>query len=145
MKYLFKICKYWGIVFVILFSQVVIARLHGIWSYDGYVYQNIRYPNPNPTLHVEFDFFSKELISLKWYRDGENSFCQRIATYDLKKQILQQNIIWVNPRNTIECASDPDMQLNKKTFNKLVQFKNEMHLYLELNGSDFIYILKKGK
>jgi hypothetical protein len=133
------------IFFILLNFSFAKAEVTGLWEFDGFLYQGHRYARPNPSLHVIFEFATPEILSLKWYRDDETAFCHRISLYGIEQNKIRQKIIWVDPDNSMSCSSDLDMQLGRESENRIEIVENQINLYLELNGEDFIYILKKMK
>ena len=119
------------------------ADLIGTWSYDGYIYQDQRQPRPNPNLDLRFTFKNDGRVNLYWSRSNEIGFCEREAKYSLADNLLSQDIDWVNPQNMSECQNDLDMQLGRKSVTQIGIVEDELHFYLDLNGSEFIYVLKK--
>ena len=118
--------------------------LLGEWKYSGFIYEKIIYPPPNPDLYLSFTFKAESSVRLFWKRQDEDFFCERVALFSVSDtSILSQNIIWVNPDNHSSCSSDPDMQLGRKTDNYVEIVNKELHLFLELDGKPFIYILTK--
>lgn len=117
------------------------------WQYDGFFYQNHRYPNPNPELKLTFTFHDDHTARLYWKRDNETGFCERNGTWELKGDSLNQNVTWLNPNNDPVCGKDPDMQLGRSTENKIDIATNaigtELNLHMQLNGNEFLYILKR--
>lgn len=118
--------------------------LLGAWHYTGFQYDGHRYPNPNPKLLVRFTFREDGTAHLYYNRQSESGICERISKYDVEGDVLRQEVIWVNPRNDVSCARDPDMQMGQKTETRIVIVEPELHMYLLLNGRDFIYILERG-
>lgn len=136
-------------VILLLFSEVSLgasrnSSLSGqVWEYADYIYRQERRPRPNLALHVRFEFNTDSLMNLSWFRDNEDTYCHRTAEYTWIQNIIHQKIIWVDPRNSIECGLDPDMQLGRESDNVLEMVGNELFLHLELGGEDFIYVLKR--
>jgi hypothetical protein len=118
----------------------------GSWQYDGFFYQNHRYPNPNSDLKLTFTFDPGHTSRLFWKRDGTSGFCERKGTYNISGQVLTQTVTWLNPKNDPSCAQDPDMQMPRNTQNR-IEIKpgtvTELDLHMDLNGDDFLYILNK--
>jgi len=120
------------------------SDLAGGWDYTGFIYQGQKYAKPNDKLHVHFYFESGSLVRLHWTRDEDGSSCERLAVYNIEDDILYQKIIWVNPKNSFECAKDPDMTMDEQTQTPIsMANENELDLHLGLNGEEFIYILNR--
>lgn len=118
--------------------------LLGTWQYDGFFYDNHRYPNPNPNLILRFTFEPNGVSRLKWYRKDENGFCERLADYKIHDgDFLNQKVTWINPGNAPDCGKDPDMQMGKESDNRFSIQDGELSLHFELNGKEFLYILRR--
>ncbi len=115
----------------------------GSWIYDGFSFEGHRYPNPNPDLVLKFQFTPDQKARLNWHRLNESGFCEREAEYRVQDQILHQVVTWVNPENNSDCGRDPDMQLGRETQTRFAIEGCELHFYFDLNGREFIYILKR--
>lgn len=116
----------------------------GSWSYAGFIYEEQRYPKPNPNLFLTFTFKESGLVQLYWKRANEEYFCDRTAEWRvIERDYLYQHVMWVNPENHSSCSQDKDMQLGRKTKNQVMFVGEEMHLVLELNGKPFYYVLKR--
>ena len=113
------------------------------FQYDGFFYDGHRYPNPNPNLILRFTFRTDGISHLKWFRTDEPGWCERKADYQGRKDTLYQKVIWLNPANRADCSRDPDMQLNKETESRFSVENDELHLFFDLNGKEFIYILRR--
>jgi hypothetical protein len=115
----------------------------GNWQYDGFFYQGHRYPNPNPALKLTFTFNADQSERLYWKRDDEAGFCERKGTWSLQSDLLNQTVTWLNPANDPSCAQDSDMQMGRATQNHISIDKDELSIHMDLNGQDFIYLLKR--
>lgn len=115
----------------------------GSWQYDGFFYEGTRYPNPNPDLILTFSFLGNGISHLYWHRLGEEGFCERRADYRVEDNLLFQSVTWINPKNHRDCAKDPDMQPGDETETRFRLSESELHFFFDLNGKEFIYILKR--
>ena len=113
----------------------------GNWHYDGFFYQDHRYPKPDADLNVEFTFNADHTERLYWKRTSETGFCERKANWEFANGILKQEVTWINPANDPSCAKDPDMQMPRVTQNKVELYGAQFNMHMDLNGQDFIYIL----
>lgn len=114
------------------------------WQYDGFIHDGRRYPNPNPNLILIFSFTDDGFSQLLWYRTDEPGLCERKAEYSIDSgDILHQKVIWLNPANRPDCASDPDMKMGRETWIRYAVADHELHLFFDLNGKEFIYILRR--
>lgn len=118
--------------------------IEGTWKYDGFHYDGHRYPNPNPDLTLLFTFYGRSSSHLIWFRANESGFCERKGIFEIREnENLYQKVTWVNPANLGECGRDPDMQLHRETTVRFGVTEHELHLFLDLNGKEFIYILRR--
>ncbi len=113
----------------------------GRWSYDGFQFEGVRYPKPNPDLTLTLTFRPDGTNTLFWQRANESEFCERVAEYSVREEILFQKVTWVNPANGRECAGDPDMRSGLETETRISILGPELWLHLEMNGKPFYYIL----
>ncbi|MCB0411814.1 MAG: hypothetical protein KDD22_04770 [Bdellovibrionales bacterium] len=117
--------------------------LLGIWQFQNIIYQGKEMELPNPDLVLQFEFRGDGTDRLTWFRRKESGICDRRAQFSYDGEMLDQKIDWVNPENTIGCGQDTDMQIGNETSTKLKLRDGQLHLYLQLNGKDFIYVMKK--
>lgn len=115
----------------------------GQWQYDGFLYENHRYPNPNPDLELTFTFTADGKSRLYWSRKSDGSFCERIADFHVTGEHLYQKVTWVNPKNASECTRDSDMRLGQETNTVISVISPELNFLFDLNGKPFLYILKR--
>jgi hypothetical protein len=106
--------------------------LIGLWLFTSVFYQGHELPPPNPTLHIQYEFADTGVNTLRYYREGENGFCERRALYEYASENLLQEVVWVNPENASWCDQDSDMRLGQRTRNRAWiedgRFKLEMNL-----------------
>lgn len=114
----------------------------GTWRFTKYKYQGQVQPAPNSDLLLTFTFYSDLTSRLFWKRQGEEGFCERIATYSITQDILTQKTIWLNPKNHSSCGKDPDMRPDQKSMMSFLLRDNELIFVLELSGEPFYYILE---
>ena len=118
------------------FSDIV-----GRWQFTEFIYEGQRRPRPNQKLKLYFEYFSTGLSHLWWTRENESGFCERTGFYSYDNCEIKDEVVWVNPKNAIECGKDPDMHLGNKTLTRLERMGQELHLHVGLGGSPLIYIL----
>ncbi|MGZ3723117.1 MAG: hypothetical protein ACXVA9_09315 [Bdellovibrionales bacterium] len=135
--------KWLGLILLVYGCTAFAAdpEILGDWHYDGFFYQNHRYPNPNPELKLVFTFSADHTERLYWKRDSETGFCERKGTWEFQDDVLKQTVTWLNPDNDDSCSNDPDMQIGKATQNLIQIHETQLDLHMDLNGQDFIYIL----
>jgi len=118
-------------------------RILGSWKYDGFIFDDVRYPNPNPRLNLVFTFKTNGVHHLIWTRENTDEFCERRGTYSLLNDELTLETTWVNPRNHSSCAHDVDMQPNRTTTTKVLIEDDFLTFLMDLNGRPFHYLLRK--
>jgi hypothetical protein len=114
--------------------------LEGTWKFSKIIYQNQPIPMPNPDLFLTWTFFLNGTDRLYWDR-GTAEFCERFAHYKIVDGEFFEEIFAVNPRNASDCAQDPDMQLGRKTKNKIQVLETEIRLFFSLGDEEVTYVL----
>lgn len=143
-RVLAKIVLGMGLAFGSALSPAAVnTSLTGRWQYDGFFFEGHRYPNPNPDLTVQFTFYGEKSSHLIWHRKGDPGSCERKGIYEQRGEYLYQKVTWLNPKNLAECGRDPDMQLGRETLNRFEILPDELRLFFDLNGKEFIYILRR--
>jgi len=119
--------------------------LIGHWQYTQYIYQGRTHPRPNPKLLLYFDFHKTGSNRIWWTRTNEDGFCERVGsyTYNTDRCEFTDEVVWVNPNNNRECASDPDMQMGNIATSRLEKKDENLHLYFTLKGEPFIYVFEQ--
>lgn len=124
-------------------SPIQSSDLFGRWIYVGFIYDGHRYERPNPDLYLYFTFDEHGTHRLFWRRKGERRFCERVGSYEVRDNRLRIKVTWVNPENDSSCHEDPDMQLGRETENLISLSDQDLGIYMNLNGKEFIYLLRK--
>jgi hypothetical protein len=134
MKFLFML--------VLLLNTQVFANtsLVGTWKFTAYIYNGQTLPIPNPDLDLRFVFYSNGYSRLRWFRLGEEGFCERKAKYEITNHVLHQKNIWINPNNDRSCAGDSEMRPNAETFTSFRVIDRLMYLELALDDKAFVYV-----
>lgn len=117
------------------------SLIWGQWKYIGFIYRGEFTPLPNPHLVLTFDFLKDGSDTLRWFYDNEEGFCERKGEYSYDGLHLTDKIIWVNPKNSIECQRDPDMMIGKTQITPLRRINDQIHLDINLSDEILIYIL----
>lgn len=52
-------------------------------------------------------------------------------------------VVWVNPKNSMDCGQDPDMQMGKKSTNAIFLKEEKFHLEIGLAGEPFTYVFER--
>lgn len=115
----------------------------GTWKFVGHIYNGKIIPPMNDRLILTFQFFPDKTEILKWYRLGEDGFCERKAKYEYDGEHITEQITWLNPKNAYECAKDPDMMLGRKTTSILKRVGERLHLELPLGDDVLVYIWER--
>lgn len=117
-----------------------VPNIIGVWRFVGHVYRGEVIPPFNDKLVLTFEFLEDGTNILKWYRLGENGFCERTANYQYDGKNLVQEVIAVNPKNSFECGQDSDMRIGTKSISSFYKNANNMYLELPLGEETLIYI-----
>jgi hypothetical protein len=120
-------------------------ELTGLWYFVGHVYRGEIIPPFNEKLVLTFQFFEDGTNILKWYRIGENGFCERTANYQYDGHYLSQQVVSVNPNNAFECGQDTDMRVGTKSVSPFYPKDGKMYLELPLGEEILVYIWEKSK
>lgn len=102
--------------------------LSGTWQYYAYRYRGAVLPSADPSLVMRFQFKSSGTDDLSWKNDS-GIFCERRATYSAINGEINEDVTWINPKNSAECASDPNMQIGQSRFSYRV-----VHGQLEIDA-----------
>lgn len=120
------------------------SQIWGQWKYIGFIYRGAFQGPPNPNLVLTFEFFEDGSDILKWSYTNEEGFCERKGQYSYDGVQLTDKIVWVNPKNSIECQKDPDMVNGKIQITPLRRVDNQIRLEIPLSDETLIYILAKN-
>ncbi len=118
--------------------------LVGHWHFYKKIYKGMEMPEPpEATLRLEFEFTADGMNHLYWTHQGDTDICERRGNYFVKDDYLVDEIVWVNPKNSSDCAKDPDMQRGKRTITPISIKNKDLYLYMMLGDDPLIYIWKK--
>lgn len=117
------------------------ALIWGKWKYVGFIYKGQFNPPLNPDLILTFEFFKNGQNILRWSYLNEDGFCERKGEYSYDGKNLTDKIIWVNPKNSMECQKDPDMIKGRTQITPLLRVNDQIHLEIALSDENLIYIL----
>lgn len=116
----------------------------GHWFYYAKVYRGIEMPeHPEATLRLHFTFDAKGESRLYWWHEGDGDYCERRGKYRLEGAEIVDEVIWVNPQNTRDCALDPDMQPGRVTRTTFDLRGEDLVFHLRLGDEPLLYIWKK--
>lgn len=146
-----KILKSLLITFLILspiksFSNEAPSPIVGQWRYYGYFYKDNFFPPNDPNLELSFSFLDNGNYRLYWTRTSDKTeFCEALGVYNIIEDKIQTEILWVNPDNHFNCASDPDMNVGRRATTSYIYLeeKNELRLLLPVSDYFLEYALKR--
>ncbi len=116
--------------------------IFGNWKFIGFFYQNQFKAPLNPNLNIIFHFESDGTDYLYWNRTGEPGFCERKGHFSISGTNYNDEVLWTNPHNAIDCSQDPDMQVGKKTSTEIELIDGKIRLNLGLGDEPFYYIFE---
>jgi len=117
--------------------------LQGEWQFYKMVLEGQEMPPRDPRLDLRYEFLDQGVNRLYWTYDQGRTFCERKGQYIFKDGFLMDEIVWVNPNNKSDCASDVDMQLGRKSVSQLDIFENEIVLHIPFTDKEILYHWKK--
>ena len=124
-------------------SSSIPSWIVGSWKLIGFIYHNEFKPPLNPNLELFFIYRDDGTDTLYWSRIGESGFCERQGRFSITGNYINDENIWTNPKNNIDCGQDPDMQVGRKTCTAISYVEGSLRLNLGLAGEDFFYVFRK--
>lgn len=122
------------------------SRIVGEWLFYKKVFDGIEMPEPpGATLRLYFEFAEDGDSRLVWWHEGEGDYCERRGAYTVEDDLLIDEVVWVNPRNSRECARDPDMQLGRVTRTPFSFLGDDLVLHLHLQDKPLLYVWKRTR
>lgn len=116
----------------------------GTWLFYEKVYNGQVMPEPpSATLRLHFDFYPNGVSSLYWWHEGDKDHCTRRGRYSMDGSTLVEEVTWVDPGNTPECADDPDMQMGRKTRTPISFRGADLAIRFQLNGDALDMVFKR--
>lgn len=115
------------------------ALLLGLWHYESYRYQGQIHP-PQTVSNMVYEFKPDGTDRLYWELDGPGRFCERTGRYQIRGELLYDEVVEVNSANDPQCARDPDMRLGTKT-ETLFYFENQKLVLTLSLGSEHIDLI----
>ena len=138
------------LVFIALYSTSALADLFpeqivGHWLYFKKIYRKVEMPEPpEATLRLHYELNIDGTNRLYWWHEGESDLCERKGVWILEKNVLHDRVTWVNPKNSVGCDRDPDMQLGRQTASSVsLDRAGNFLLHLSLGGEPLVYVWKK--
>lgn len=120
--------------------------LHGQWRFYKKIFQGQEMPEPpSANLRMFFEFSPSGDSRLWWWREGENDRCQRRGKFSVEGNTLVDEVTWVDPENTPQCAQDPDMQPGKVTRTPFRFRGEDLSLELHLNGEPLEMVWRRER
>ena len=113
--------------------------IDGKWS----IYQVIFRGDPREPTHTLLELDLQDGQSrLFWKQIDDEGFCERTGNYRYSYPFLEDEVTWANPKNLIECATDPDMRVGNRSITKADDTDGMLRLYLPLGDDQLIYVFK---
>lgn len=128
----------------VLFVSISVraGTIFGEWKFEELIYNTQRMERSDPALNLRWTFFANGTERLYWDR-GNEDFCERFSHFKYTQNTLQTKVFSLNPLNSLNCSSDPDMQLGVTSETVLEIKNNELWLYVSVGEEKLIYVLKK--
>lgn len=117
--------------------------LLGVWMFVGLLYQGQELPPPNPALHIVYSFNSESENILRYWREGEQGFCERRAQYSFGNEQLYQKVVEVHPDNAPWCSQDSDMRLGFESWTTLRHKDGRLYLKVLMGEEDLSFIWER--
>jgi hypothetical protein len=116
----------------------------GHWLFYMKVYQGQEMPEPpQASLQMHFDFTAAGESTLSWRHTVDTDHCLRKAIYRIVGSVLEEEVVWLDPENTMDCSSDPDMQLGKKSRTPFYFRGNDLAIQFQINGEPLDMVWKR--
>lgn len=116
----------------------------GNWLYYKKIYDGRDIPEgPSATLRLHFDFTADGQSHLYWWHEGDSDHCSRTGKYHLEGENLVEESLVVDPNNTQDCASDPDMQPQDKVTTPISFMGEDLVIRFYLNNDPLDFVWKK--
>ena len=131
---------------VLLLSPLTVPprSLVGQWTFVAKIFDGETMPEgPHATLRLHFDFSAVGESSLYWWHEGDHDHCAQKGRYHVEGQTLVNEITWVDPANTEDCSSDPDMQLGRTTRTPFYFLGENLAIRFQLNGDPLDMVWNK--
>lgn len=127
-------------LFLLHIERPALAELQGAWKLSAMEYKGQNLPLPNPDLFLTWTFYANGTERLYWDRGGEE-FCERFAHFSVADGYLKEVTFALNPKNSIECSRDPDMQMGKETLTQIQILEKQLRLLIPMGEDELVYIL----
>ncbi len=118
--------------------------LVGKWTFYKKVFDGQEMPeSPQASLRLHFDFSASGDSSLYWWHEGDTDHCAQKGRYHVEGQTLVDEITWVDPANTVDCSSDPDMQQGRTTRTPFYFRGDDLAIRFQINGDPLDMVWKR--
>jgi hypothetical protein len=121
-----------------------IPSIVGNWLYYKKVYQGQEIPEgPSATLRLHFDFTGDGQSHLYWWHEGDSDHCSRTGKYHIDGTNLVEDNLVIDPANTQDCSSDPDMQAKPSATTPISFRGDDLVIQFHLNSDPLDFVWKK--
>lgn len=121
----------------------MVNALWGLWFFTSLIYQGNSLPPPNPDLQISYHFEDSGINTLRYFRIGEQGFCERRAIYEFSRDTLRQQVVWLHPDNASWCGQDVDMQLGYESWSPAWLKNGKFHLAVMMGEENLIYVWER--
>lgn len=125
-------------------SQEPASPLLGRWKFYKMILDGQEMPPHDPRLDLEYEFLPSGVNRLYWTYDEGKTFCERKGQYMYKDGFLMDEVVWVNPKNKSDCATDVDMQMGRRATSKLdITPEGDIKIHIPFSDKEMLYVWKK--
>jgi len=101
-------------------------------------------PPRDSNLVLQYTFEESGVSRLKWsYKNDSKFHCERIGQFSFDESNFYDKVTWVNPDNSVQCGSDPDMQLGRISQVPYSIVEGDLFTKIPLNGEVIYYVWKR--
>ena len=116
----------------------------GRWQFYKKIYHGQEMPEgPEATLRLFYEFSPNGESHLWWWHEGDRDHCSRKGYYQIKDGFLEERVFWVDPQNSIDCSSDPDMQPHRFTRTPIFFLGEDFALQFHLGEDELDLVWKR--
>ncbi|MCO5143348.1 MAG: hypothetical protein M9962_09690 [Oligoflexia bacterium] len=131
-------------IFYALTTEAMPPSIVGHWFYYKKIYQGQEYPErPSSTLRLHFEFNEDGESHLYWWHEGLGDHCSRKGRFYIENDHIVDEVVWVDPNNTADCAYDPDMQKGRKTKTPYYFILDDLVVRFHIGGEPLDYVWKR--
>lgn len=129
------------------FSNVTVEESNnpvGLWQAVGYFYNDDFVPALDTSFVISYEFFDNGENIMMWERKNTSHLCRRKGKWEVtEKNWISDEVVWLDPKNSMDCGSDTDMQIGKKTFTEFVRCENYLFTKYPFVNEYLIYAWEK--